>query len=368
MSDAPEKISLTNALASILLENRQVIGQALVRATQRAVVAHQAQQLQQNHRADIVQRQVVELFTRLARQPTATSDPPHAARAAPGSEDAEVHAELDTLAAERARIQQEKRLLRARQARAREEMELEELRRETEAMEAHLRDLRAGKEPAADAGARMGATPAAEVEEQDERAPTSDTQAPRSSEGHAPSADEAADADAEREAYIYRTARTGGEHFKAAQAALEERDCPKAIRHAESALAALQEFAEMAPEHAVGLLPTRAAVLSVAARAHLEIGEIIRGLDLLDDWIDTARAATEQDPNPGTIFDHIQALLHKGDIQLQLGRIHEATDIYQDALTRLRRLADHAPSEHVLNETVLVGRKLDRLASMHHTH
>lgn len=124
----------------------------------------------------------------------------------------------------------------------------------------------------------------------------------------------------------------------------------------------------MAPEHAVGLLPTRAAVLSVAARAHLEIGEIIRGLDLLDDWIDTARAVAEQDPNHDTIFDHIQALLHKGDVALQLGRIHEATDIFQDALIGLRRLADHAPSEHVLNETVLVGRKLERLASMHHRH
>lgn len=363
MSDTPEKTSLSDTLASLLLENRQAIGLALFNATQRALAAHQTQQLQMNHRADIFQRQVVELFTRLARPQAASPDSPPTGRSAPRGEDSEIHAELDALKAERARIHQESVLLRARQARAREEMELEQLRRETEAMEASLRDLRSGKgstadddptkrSPKADDLAAHG-TPRAAAEQP--------TQPPRATGEPAPTGSPVG-------AHIHRITDKAGENILAAQACLGSGDFSNAIFHADNALIALRNIAELAPDHAVGLLPLNAAALSIASQASIELGEIIRGLDLLDESIEAARAIAERDPTPNTIVHHIRELVRRGDLQLKLGRVDEATQIYQDAHTRLQRLADHAPSERVLNEIVLLSRKLDSLAAMYRTH
>ncbi len=73
--------------------------------------------------------------------------------------------------------------------------------------------------------------------------------------------------------------------------------------------------------------------------------------------------------DPATnILHHIRALLRKGDLQLQLGRVDQANELFQDTHARLQHLADDAPSERVLNEIVLLSRKLDSISSRYHTH
>ncbi|MCB9705147.1 MAG: hypothetical protein H6711_24935 [Myxococcales bacterium] len=360
MSDADKpKPTLVEALVALLGDDPVALTKSAVRIGRNAYKAYDAYTQRQEARADLMHRQVVEVFNRLARIQQRTHEAPEATRSGRGApSEGGIDPELEELAAERARLQHERRLLRERQAHAREYLETERLRREVEAIEAEVLAVQRGEvtlDPPTGAAAERAV---------DSSPPSSTQPSPHGSVDEAPTSPEEAAARTklfrEFDGLVDALSRSG--------TASEAGDHETALVCAETASEGFAELIARYPEGRDVVLPLYFNALFGASTSSLKLRETLKASRFADEAV---KAAVAVDAIEATIESAnlvATAICHRGDVLVSLGRVTEALQLYEDARARVRELADRASDEEEVNtllaEAVQIGRRCDALSKV----